>query len=66
MKSVILGNLINQHNIFVTGRSLFTFQFHFDFAICMFIILHRTFQGDASDSELWEGISKDNCSVKMA
>lgn len=33
----------------------------------MFIILHRTFQGDTSDSELWEGISKGgNCCVKMA
>lgn len=67
MKSIIIGNLINQHNIFITECSLFTFQFCFDFAICMFIILHRIFQGDASNSDFWEGKPKeDNFCVKMA
>lgn len=44
--------------------TLFTLQFHFDFAIYMFIVLHRTFQGDASDSELWEAAGKTTAMLK--
>lgn len=40
-------------------------QFHFDLAV--FIILHIISHGDSSDSESWEGISKEEtCCGKVA